>query len=80
MIAGFSSIYQIVLMKCDKQLTKFKLWKIFFNFVGKEYKSLIPKLLEYSRFDFHPHQSDERNLMAATKQKRGITDNTALFS
>ncbi|QUX88000.1 hypothetical protein AbD4_02243 [Acinetobacter baumannii] len=69
-----------LLMKRDKQLTNFKTWRNFFNFASKQYKVLIPKFLEYYRFDFHPNQTDEKALVAATKVKLGISDRSPLLS
>ncbi|AJF81976.1 MULTISPECIES: metal-dependent hydrolase [Acinetobacter] len=80
LITAFSTIYHIVLMKRDKQLTNFKTWRNFFNFASKQYKVLIPKFLEYYRFDFHPNQTDEKALVAATKVKLGINDRSLLLS
>jgi len=80
LITGFSTIYQIVLMKRDKQLSNFKSWRNFFSFAGKQYRTLIPKFFEYYRYDFHPNQTDERDLVAATKIKLGIKDTPALLS
>jgi predicted metal-dependent hydrolase len=80
LITSFSTIYQLVLMKRDKQLTNFKSWRNFFGFASKQYKVFIPKFLEYYRFDFHPNQTDEKALVAATKIKLRITDASLLMS
>lgn len=80
LITGFSTIYQIVLMKRDKQLSNFKSWRNFFSFAGKQYRTLIPKFFEYYRYDFHPNQTNEKDLVAATKVKLGIKDTPALLS
>ncbi|WP_436661841.1 metal-dependent hydrolase [Acinetobacter sp. P1(2025)] len=80
LITGLSTIYQIVLMKQDKQLSNLKTWQNFFNFAAKQYKTFIPKFFEYYRYDFHPNQTNEKNLVATTKIKLGIKDTPALVS
>jgi predicted metal-dependent hydrolase len=80
LITGLSTIYQIVLMKRDKQLSNLKTWQNFFNFAAKQYKTFIPKFFEYYRYDFHPNQTNEKNLVATTKIKLGIKDTLALVS
>lgn len=80
LINGLSTIYQIVLMKRDKQLSNLKTWQNFFNFAAKQYKTFIPKFFEYYRYDFHPNQTNEKNLVATTKIKLGIKDTPALVS
>ncbi len=80
LITGLSTIYQIVLMKRDKQLSNLKTWQNFFNFAAKQYKTFIPKFFEYYRYDFHPNQTNEKDLVATTKIKLGIKDKPALVS
>ncbi|MFV5385021.1 metal-dependent hydrolase [Acinetobacter junii] len=80
LITGLSTIYQIVLMKRDKQLSNLKTWQNFFNFAAKQYKTFIPKFFEYYGYDFHPNQTNEKNLVATTKIKLGIKDTPALVS
>ena len=80
LITGLSTIYQIVLMKRDKQLSNLKTWQNFFNFAAKQYKTFIPKFFEYYRYNFHPNQTNEKNLVATTKIKLGIKDTPALVS
>ncbi|NKG33223.1 metal-dependent hydrolase [Acinetobacter junii] len=80
LINGLSTIYQIVLMKRDKQLSNLKTWQNFFNFAAKQYKTFIPKFFEYYRYDFHPNQTNEKDLVATTKIKLGIKDTPALVS
>ena len=80
LITGLSTIYQIVLMKRDKQLSNLKTWQNFFSFAAKQYKTFIPKFFEYYRYDFHPNQTNEKNLVATTKIKLGIKDTPALVS
>lgn len=80
LITRLSTIYQIVLMKRDKQLSNLKTWQNFFNFAAKQYKTFIPKFFEYYRYDFHPNQTNEKNLVATTKIKLGIKDTPALVS
>lgn len=79
-VTELSTIYQIVLMKRDKQLSNLKTWQNFFNFAAKQYKTFIPKFFEYYRYDFHPNQTNEKNLVATTKIKLGIKDTPALVS
>lgn len=80
LITGLSTIYQIVLMKRDKQLSNLKTWQNFFNFAAKQYTTFIPKFFEYYRYDFHPNQTNEKDLVATTKIKLGIKDTPALVS
>lgn len=80
LITGLSTIYQIVLMKRDKQLSNLKTWQNFFNFAAKQYKTFIPKFFEYYRYDFHPNQTNEKNLVVTTKIKLEIKDTPALVS
>ncbi|MGK5735082.1 metal-dependent hydrolase [Acinetobacter junii] len=80
LITGLSTIYQIVLMKRDKQLSNLKTWQNFFSFAAKQYKTFIPKFFEYYRYDFHPNQTNEKDLVATTKIKLGIKDTPALVS
>ena len=80
LITGLSTIYQIVLMKRDKQLSNLKTWQNFFNFAAKQYTTFIPKFFEYYRYDFHPNKTNEKNLVATTKIKLVIKDTPALVS
>ncbi|MFK4205218.1 metal-dependent hydrolase [Acinetobacter junii] len=80
LITGLSTIYQIVLMKRDKQLSNLKTWQNFFNFAAKQYKTFIPKFFEYYRYDFHPNQTNEKDLVVTTKIKLEIKDTPALVS
>ncbi|NUF14207.1 metal-dependent hydrolase [Acinetobacter lactucae] len=80
LITGFSTIYQFVLMKRDRQLLNFKSWRKFLGFMTTQYKVLTPKFFDYYRFDFHPNQTDEKDLVASTKIKIGLKDPTLLLS
>ncbi len=80
LITGFSTIYQFILMKRDRQLLNFKSWGKFFSFANKQYRTLIPKFFDYYRFDFHPNQTDEKDLVASTKIKIGLKDPKLLLS
>ncbi|MGB9038435.1 MAG: metal-dependent hydrolase, partial [Acinetobacter calcoaceticus] len=80
LITGFSTIYQFVLMKRDRQLLNFNSWRNFFSFANKQYRALIPKFFEYYRFDFHPNKTDEKDLVASTKIKIGLKDPKLLLS
>ena len=73
-------IYQFVLMKRDHQLLNFKSWRKFFSFANKQYRTLIPQFFDYYRFDFHPNQTDEKDLVASTKIKIGLKDPKLLLS
>lgn len=72
LIISMSSIYQIVLMKRDKQLFNFKSWRKFQKFAGQSYQIFMPKFLDYYRFNFHPNDTDESELVAKTKIKIGL--------
>lgn len=80
LITGFSTIYQFILMKRDRQLLNFKSWRKFFSFANKQYRTLIPQFFDYYRFDFHPNQTDEKSLVASTKIKIGLKDPKLLLS
>ena len=80
LITGFSTIYQFVLMKRDRQLLNFKSWRKFLGFMTTQYKVLTPKFFDYYRFDFHPNQTDEKDLVASTKIKIGLKNSKLLLS
>ena len=72
LIMSMSSIYQVVLMKRDKQLFNLKSWRKFQRFSFQSYRIFLPKFLDYYRFDFHPNDTDESELVAQTKLKMGL--------
>ncbi len=72
LILSMSSIYQVVLMKRDKQLFNLKSWRKFQKFAGQSYQIFMPKFLDYYRFDFHPNDTNESELFARTKLKIGL--------
>ena len=39
-----------------------------------KYKVFIPKFLDYYRFDFHPNDTDETDIVAQTKLKLGLNE------
>ncbi|WP_196781981.1 metal-dependent hydrolase [Acinetobacter shaoyimingii] len=81
LIITMSSIYQIVLMKRDRQLFNLKSWGKFQKFAQQSYQIFIPKFIDYYRRDFHPNQTDESELVAKTKIKIGLEPSTnTLFS
>ncbi len=65
--------YHLILMKRDKQLFNFKSWRKFGRFAQTEYKIFLPKFLDYYRFNFHPNDTDEFDLVKQTKIKIGLT-------
>jgi len=67
-------------MKRDRQLLNFKSWRKFLGFMTTQYKVLTPKFFDYYRFDFHPNQTDEKDLVASTKLKIGLKDPKLLLS
>ncbi len=72
LILSMSSLYQIVLMKRDKQLFNLNSWRKFQKFANQSYQIFMPKFLDYYRFDFHPNDTDETELVALTKVKIGL--------
>lgn len=72
LILSMSSLYQIVLMKRDKQLFNLNSWRKFQKFANQSYQIFMPKFLDYYRFDFHPNDTDEAELVALTKVKIGL--------
>ncbi|MDM1247658.1 metal-dependent hydrolase [Acinetobacter sp. R933-2] len=69
LVTLFSNVYQFVLMSRDGQLLNLKSWLKFTAFSASEYRKIIPKLMTYYRRDFHPNQTDETLLVAATKKR-----------
>lgn len=74
LISIVSIVYQMVLLRRDKQLLNFKSWRKFGVFAAQSYKKLIPGFLQYYRFGFHPNDTDESELVEKTKEKIGLTD------
>lgn len=75
LITVLSHSYQAVLMYRDKQLFNYKSWKKFGSFAWTSYRKLVPEFFSYYRFDFHPNQTDERELIKMTKEKIGLKEN-----
>lgn len=71
-ISSLSNSYQLVLMSRDKQLLNFKSWAKFASFTAQIGTKLIPQLLPYYRFGFHPNDVDESEILALTKTKLGL--------
>lgn len=81
LITVMSHTYQLVLMKRDKQLLNIKSWIKFAHFGQEKYRKFIPQFLDYYRFDFHPNQTDETEIVRLTKSKIGISpDQSTLLS
>ena len=72
MITTLSTIYHLVLMQRDGQLFNLKSWRKFAAFAGRSYTYFAPKFAAYYRFNFHPNDTDERALVARTKEKIGL--------
>lgn len=72
LITAISAAYHLILMKRDKQLFNFKSWRKFARFAQTEYKIFLPKFLDYYRFNFHPNDTDESDLVKQTKIKIGL--------
>lgn len=73
MITVLSTAYQVVLLKRDQQLLNLKSWRKFAQHGREKYKVFIPKFLDYYRFNFHPNDSDESEIVAKTKVKIGLS-------
>jgi predicted metal-dependent hydrolase len=73
MITVMSTAYQVVLLKRDQQLLNLKSWLKFAQHGREKYKVFIPKFLDYYRFNFHPNDSDESEIVAKTKVKIGLS-------
>lgn len=69
LVTMLTHISHISLIKSDKQLFNLKSWKNFLVFGAKSYSIFIPKLLEFYRFDFHPNDTNESELVELTKKK-----------
>ncbi|WP_394660883.1 metal-dependent hydrolase [uncultured Acinetobacter sp.] len=65
--------YHVILMSRDKQLLNFKSWIRFTSFAFSEYRVLIPQFLSYYRFNFHPNETDESEIVNHTKLKIGLS-------
>lgn len=74
LITALSTAFQVVLMKRDGQLFNIKSWRKFGVFALQSYGKFIPQFLDYYRFNFHPNDSDESELVAKTKIKIGLTE------
>lgn len=72
MITVMSTAYQLVLMQRDGQLFNLKTWRKFAAFGADSYKYFVPKFAAYYRFNFHPNDTDETELVARTKEKIGL--------
>ncbi|WP_202560575.1 metal-dependent hydrolase [Alcanivorax sp. DP30] len=69
-----STLYQMVLMKRDKQLFNLKSWLKFGVFAAKHYRVFIPQFLAYYRFSFHPNDTDESALVERTRLLIGLDE------
>ncbi|EFF83225.1 hypothetical protein HMP0015_1299 [Acinetobacter haemolyticus ATCC 19194] len=76
MITVMSTLYQVVLLKRDRQLFNLNSWRKFMHHGREKYKVFIPKFLDYYRFDFHPNDTDESEIVAQTKIKIGLSKTT----
>jgi predicted metal-dependent hydrolase len=74
LITLMTYVYTGVLMKRDKQLLNFKSWGRLVKFAAKEYPIFLPKFLQYYRFDFHPNQHNEEEVVKATKLLIGLAE------
>lgn len=74
MITVLSTLYQVVLLKRDRQLFNLNSWRKFMHHGREKYKVFIPKFLDYYRFDFHPNDTDETDIVAQTKLKLGLNE------
>lgn len=74
LITALSSVYQVVLLKRDRQLLNLKSWRKFAQHGVEKYKVFIPKFIDYYRFNFHPNDTDESEIVAKTKVKIGLSE------
>jgi len=79
MITVMSTLYQVVLLKRDRQLFNLNSWRKFMHHGREKYKVFIPKFLDYYRFDFHPNDTDESEIVAQTKIKIGLPPEQSTF-
>lgn len=77
LITAMTTSYHLVLMKRDGQLFNLKSWRKFRSFSTESYKYFAPKFAQYYRFNFHPNDTDERELVAETKIKIGLLESNA---
>lgn len=71
-ISTLSNSYQLILMSRDKQLLNLRSWAKFASFSVQIGRKLVPQLLPYYRFGFHPNDVDESEILARTKAKIGL--------
>lgn len=79
-ITLLSSVFQLVLLKRDGQLFNLKSWRKFRLFRKEKYQVFLPQFLDYYRFDFHPNHTDEKQLVANTKIKVGLSPEISTFA
>ena len=72
LISSLTMITHLALLKRDHQLFNLKSWKSFLKFGKTSYSIFIPKFLEFYRFDFHPNDTDESELVALTKARLSL--------
>lgn len=72
LITAMTFIYVSILMKRDRQLINIKSWVKLIKFARQEYPIFIPKFLQYYRFNFHPNQSHENEIVQVAKQLIGL--------
>jgi uncharacterized protein len=72
LVTVLTHISQISLLYRDKQLLNLKSWRSFLKFGVKSYAIFLPQFLEFYRFDFHPNDTDESNLVNLTKAKLSL--------
>ena len=56
----------------DKQILNLKSWYKFLKFSSEGLSNFLPKILDFYRFDFHPNQIDETELVNLTKSKLSL--------
>lgn len=69
LVTTLTHISQISLLKKDKQIFNLSSWYSFLKFGSKSYAVFIPKFLDFYRFDFHPNDHNEIDLVELTKAK-----------
>ncbi|MFW1857399.1 metal-dependent hydrolase [Acinetobacter defluvii] len=72
LITLLSNSYQLILMARDHQLLNIKSWLKFSSFMTQSIRALMPQFLSFYRFDFHPNNHDESELVQKVKAQLGI--------
>lgn len=72
LILSLSILFQLVLMKRDKQLLNIKSWATYLKFMAETGLRITPSFLSYYNFNFHPNKTNEFELLQSMKRQIGL--------